>query len=227
MHTGRRRSLLTIAASALVALVISGGVAVAGGGFTDVPPSYPFADEIDAIAQAGITTGFNDGTYRPGDPVSRGAMAAFMGRGFGRAAYGVDSDSNPADNTNTSGAQVQITAGATGTGTTGYVVVQGTAQMSTAEADCQCTLAMEIVDVTDNVFGSTRTSMSNDVNAIGINVHSTSAQARFVIEDEETHTYRVRFRATTAGGNTAITVSSDITAVYVPFDGFGNQGAPV
>jgi hypothetical protein len=223
METGRRRSLLTIAASALVAVVISGGVAAATGTFSDVGTGHPFVDEIEAIAEAGITTGFNDGTYRPGDPVSRGAMAAFMGRGFGRAAYAVDSTNNPADNTNTTGAEVQIRAGATGVGTTGYVVVQGTAQMSTLETDCQCTLAMEIVDATDNTTGSTRTSISNDVNVIGLNTHSTSAQARFVTDDEETHTYRVRFRATTAGANTAITVTSDITATYVPFDGLGNQ----
>ena len=46
-----------------------------------------FHADIDAIVEADITTGFQDGTYRPSDPVTRQAMAAFMHRGFGRAGF--------------------------------------------------------------------------------------------------------------------------------------------
>jgi hypothetical protein len=48
--------------------------------FTDVPDTNPFHDEIDWLTQKGITTGFGDGTYRPGNPVTRQAMAAFLNR---------------------------------------------------------------------------------------------------------------------------------------------------
>jgi hypothetical protein len=48
--------------------------------FTDVPTSSTFCDEIRWMKDNGISTGFNDGTYRPGDPVTRQAMAAFMYR---------------------------------------------------------------------------------------------------------------------------------------------------
>jgi hypothetical protein len=54
--------------------------------FSDVPPDNPFSGSIDAIANAGITTGCAPGQYCPGDNVSRQAMAAFMHRGFGRVA---------------------------------------------------------------------------------------------------------------------------------------------
>src|SRR6056297_315616 len=49
-------------------------------GFTDVPAGSTFASEIDWLAGTGITQGRGDGTYGIGDPVTRGAMAAFLYR---------------------------------------------------------------------------------------------------------------------------------------------------
>lgn len=74
--------------------------------FSDVPTSNPFHDEISAIAKAGITAGFDDGTYRPTEPVTRQAMAAFMQRGFGRVGLA----------TRSSGPTVTVDAGSPGTG---------------------------------------------------------------------------------------------------------------
>lgn len=48
-------------------------------GFSDTSTSA-FAKEISWAKAKGITNGNPDGTYRPADPVSRGAMAAFMYR---------------------------------------------------------------------------------------------------------------------------------------------------
>ena len=50
------------------------------GAFSDVPASHLFADEIGWAAAAGITTGFGDGTFRPGADVTRQAVAAFLYR---------------------------------------------------------------------------------------------------------------------------------------------------
>jgi S-layer homology domain len=66
-------------------LLLTPAVVLANHQFSDVPPGG-FHDQISAIAKAGITGGFNDGTYRPSEPVTRQAMAAFMHRGFGRVA---------------------------------------------------------------------------------------------------------------------------------------------
>jgi hypothetical protein len=38
---------------------------------------------IDALAAAGIASGYRDGTFRPGLPVSRAQMASFLARGYG------------------------------------------------------------------------------------------------------------------------------------------------
>ena len=46
----------------------------------DVAPSDPFAMTIWRMYEAGVTTGFPDGTYRPLAPISREAMAAFLFR---------------------------------------------------------------------------------------------------------------------------------------------------
>ncbi|HUR20695.1 MAG TPA: S-layer homology domain-containing protein [Vicinamibacterales bacterium] len=77
----RRRSLIL-----LFGLVLLGvpAAAWANHAFPDVPTGNPFHNDIDAIADAGITGGFGDGGYHPGEPVTRQAMAAFMHRGYGR-----------------------------------------------------------------------------------------------------------------------------------------------
>jgi len=49
-------------------------------GFTDVPVEHPFHDEIAWMVQEGLTTGFPDDTFRPAQPVTRQAAAAFLYR---------------------------------------------------------------------------------------------------------------------------------------------------
>jgi hypothetical protein len=49
-------------------------------GFSDVSVTHTFAEEIAWMADAGITTGYSDGSFRPGEPVTRQAMSAFMQR---------------------------------------------------------------------------------------------------------------------------------------------------
>jgi hypothetical protein len=60
-----------------------GGTAAPDPGFSDVPPSHPFYEEIAWLVDAGLSTGYPDGTYRPGAPISRQAMAAFLYRAAG------------------------------------------------------------------------------------------------------------------------------------------------
>lgn len=48
--------------------------------FLDVLPGHKFYREISWLASTGITTGFSDGTFRPGQPVARDAIAAFLYR---------------------------------------------------------------------------------------------------------------------------------------------------
>jgi lysophospholipase L1-like esterase len=48
--------------------------------FDDVSGAHPFFLDVCWLVGEGITTGYEDGTYRPSSPVSRQAMAAFLHR---------------------------------------------------------------------------------------------------------------------------------------------------
>ena len=54
--------------------------------FSDVAIDHPFATEIGWLADEGISAGYVDGTFRPGDAVTRQAMAAFLFRVAGEPA---------------------------------------------------------------------------------------------------------------------------------------------
>lgn len=51
--------------------------------FKDVPLTSPFAAAAAWAADAGVSTGYKDGTFRPGRDVSRGEFAAFLYRAAG------------------------------------------------------------------------------------------------------------------------------------------------
>jgi len=53
--------------------------------FTDVPVGHPFCTEISWAKSSGLTGGFGDGSFRPTEPVSRVALAAFVARLAGSA----------------------------------------------------------------------------------------------------------------------------------------------
>jgi len=50
--------------------------------FTDVPSNHWAFDYIQKLKELGITTGYGDGSYGPGDSVTRDQMAAFLYRAF-------------------------------------------------------------------------------------------------------------------------------------------------
>lgn len=55
--------------------------------FRDVPRGMMFASEIESIAARGITTGYDDLTYRPFQAIGRDAMIAFIYRAKGSPAF--------------------------------------------------------------------------------------------------------------------------------------------
>jgi hypothetical protein len=156
-----------------VALFVAGvllgipAVAFADHQFPDVPTANLFHDQIAAIAEAGITAGFPDGGYHPGDAVTRQAMAAFMQRGFGRVALAVNTapmtDALPVL-ANAEGApyvairQLTITVPGTSNpyGPTQLVHVQGRvlfiSPMDNVTRGCPCEFIARIRDTTSGAF---------------------------------------------------------------------------
>lgn len=217
--TAHRRpaGMIRLAAIVFASALLGGGVALAGSTFSDVPPSHPFHDEIELIAQAGITEGYADGTYRPADPVSRGAMAAFMSRGFGRS--DVDDGSIPTanDGTEYTVAAITMASGAT-SGTGGYIVLNGTADGSFTASDCPCYVRTELYDVSAAAAEAVNIDVVGDHDVFfGTTFASASSTWRFAIPPNALRTYRLNVTINTASGDPA-TIGGQITGTYVPFD---------
>ena len=78
------RILAVLTAVVLVTATASSPASAAR--FADVPDTHPFADEIAWLASSRITTGYPDGTFRPGESVLREQMAVFLWRQAGEPA---------------------------------------------------------------------------------------------------------------------------------------------
>jgi hypothetical protein len=64
----------------VVALAIPAGVVLANHQFSDVPTGSSIHDDVEALVEAGVTTGCGGGKYCPTDAVTRGQMAQFLNR---------------------------------------------------------------------------------------------------------------------------------------------------
>jgi hypothetical protein len=82
MRSSRSRRRFPLAALVVVValLVPVAATALQRGPFPDVPDDHPFVDEISWMSATGITQGFGDGTFKPGQAVTRQSMSAFMQR---------------------------------------------------------------------------------------------------------------------------------------------------
>lgn len=70
-------------AAAMTRILVGDGplpACLAPGPFPDVPVTHPFCAEIQAAADANIITGYLDGTFRPGQSITRQAFAAMLMR---------------------------------------------------------------------------------------------------------------------------------------------------
>ncbi len=85
--------------------------------FSDVPVSSPFCGEIAWLAEQGVTTGWPDGTFRPGASIERQAMAAFLHR------YAALNPEDPEDPEDPDAPQVSIDDPLPGTMVSGTVTV--------------------------------------------------------------------------------------------------------
>lgn len=70
--------------TAAAALILSGGIwaspADAANTFSDISSEYWAYPQIEKMAHEGIITGFKDGTFQAGEPVTRAQSAIFIGR---------------------------------------------------------------------------------------------------------------------------------------------------
>lgn len=80
------RAVLTVTATASLAVLAVGVGALALAEFGDVPDGHTHEDGIEFAVDAGVTVGCGDGSdFCPDDPVTRAQMATFMHRLSGNA----------------------------------------------------------------------------------------------------------------------------------------------
>ena len=80
MHASIRRIAVAVGAAAIVMIVGGTVVAQTGQRFSDVPPDHEHWAAVGWAAEAGVTTGYEDGTFRPDQPLSKRHAVVFMER---------------------------------------------------------------------------------------------------------------------------------------------------
>lgn len=221
--TTRSVSARTALVLAIVIAVLAGAVGAMASHFPDVDNSHPFHDEIAAIAGAGVTTGFGDGTFRPASNVTRQAMAAFMERGFGRVAHDEDNTTLQAGD-NERIATVNMDAGATDSGN-GFVVVTGHVAANTAsEGNCPCDLR---VTLNDAGTGSTiheriHVNLPGTADEGGWSRVDASAQQVYPLSADASGEYVLEVWVNDSDASD-VHVRGELTAVYVPFGPDGDN----
>jgi len=88
--------------------------------FKDVSTKAAFYKEVTWLAQSGVTTGYADGTFRPGNPITREAMAAFLYRSVGQPSFTVPKKSPFTDVSTKAAFYKEVTWLASTKVTTGY-----------------------------------------------------------------------------------------------------------
>ena len=229
-HSTPRRLWLTVAGIGLMMGLVGGlvGMASASHIFGDVPNSHAFHDEIGALYDAGIATGFTGSNcngvpggspcYKPADNITRGQMAFQLTQGLGRINGDDAFLSNPSDGTNVIAEAAMTGAGASGS--TGFVRVDGNAHFGGTAAECPCRVTIEIRDVNSNTTVNTQTqtlSTTSDCIA-GTVCGSVSTFAMFPLGGHISNSYQVRARLSTVGVNTGFGLSTHALVEYIPFD---------
>lgn len=197
------------------------GVAVAAHQFDDVPNTNAFHDAIGNVANAGITTGYADGTYRPGDPVTRGSMAGFLDRAGTRVGYG-ENTVNTTSNSDQTLVSIEMERGAESstTNSMGFYVIIGNVQIETqSPSSCPCGArayvngvapTYEVMTNIDDPSGRARTSM-------------TTLSVIPAAPDDTAEFIQLRASINETTGNPSFKIDGQLAVLYVPFGHDGSQ----
>jgi hypothetical protein len=222
MGSTKLRRVASMFAAVLLTATIAGATgAFASHQFSDVPDNQPHHENIHALVAAGCATGFDDGTYRPGDPVTRGQTA----RQIVQCGTRINHDSNAAHNNPTDGTTVTVGEASMVAGgsnpNTGFVRVDGFATFTGDEtADCPCRITVEVRNVNTNTTAGTTTNVIGPDEDCVAGLTCGSADTSFVFPAGNTtagNSFQANARLSTVGDNTGYVVDGNVIVTYVPF----------
>ncbi|HYF45821.1 MAG TPA: S-layer homology domain-containing protein [Acidimicrobiales bacterium] len=209
------RTFVAIALAVAVGLVTANA---ASAGFDDVPSEGAFAESITRVQEAGIATGFADGTFRPRADISRQQSAAWLDRSMGRVGLDINGGLpvGPTLSSATPSAVVstlEMTSPAA-EGGSGWVTIQGgVGGVALApEATCPCPLEVHVLDDEDNLVGRSRLVAWADPTGNAFAVAPVLAVTP--IDGGETRTFRVV--ATLLDTSDEVLVGGALYASYAP-----------
>jgi hypothetical protein len=218
-----------LALGGLVALLaVAVPVAWASHQFTDVPNGHQFHTEITAIRDAGITGGKTcvppgtPPTYCPDEPVTRGAMAAFMNRGFTRGGTAFFGNAPLTGAFATIPNTLTINAGGV-PGGTGFLEINVNAGVFAFadEATCPCQAQFRIlVDGADTSTNSW--AQFDSFGGAGYGIDHSPLTAVVPVSTGAPHTVALQGVRVT-GGTGVLTAFGQISATYFPFGRTGGS----
>jgi hypothetical protein len=237
-RTARARLGAALTTALLVALVPLG---IFAANFTDLNPGSPHNDNINAIADAGITKGCNPPTndqYCPNDFVTREQMASFIARTAGLGSnppvtnaksvggYVPDSLIRVARSNGTGVVnatyQTQLTLDITAPGA-GFVLVTATGSVYNAQTSgCPCEVRYRLFHLT-KVTASPRehyvTVVNNTAGTGGVESNETMAMT--YVFPVSAGLNQFQFQAYRYNGSDNLSSDSQMTALFVPFGATG------
>lgn len=221
----RRRVALVIGALALAFAVPAMALAVTAT-FTDVPPTHAFYKDVERMYAARITTGCSAGKYCPSANVTRGQMAAFLGRTGGLAEQGAGGF-----DLTTQGAiilaEVTIKPGAASGGTV-YVQLVGTFGAYTQDPDTAAYPYKGVFAIADKDGGVVGYEHYVQIESVAADEYGDGSGAVQVLVEVPTNvakTYQLVAQQLT-GTDGLLAGYGTIQAAYFPFSDGGGWVAP-
>ncbi len=214
-NQGLKNQIRTYVAIALAVGVGMVGASSATASFDDVPSEGHFAESITRVQEAGIATGFGDGSFRPTNALNRQQAAAWLDRSVARVGAGFNGQGQTlsAANPTVVISQVEMSSPASDNGS-GWLTIQGAVGGVAAApgATCPCMASVVVLDENDQVVGRSLLTASADPNGEAVTIAPVYAVTP--IAGGETHTYRLTVEL--LDPSQEISVAGVIYAQYAP-----------
>ena len=232
----RPRRRVVFAALVTLAIAFPFGV-LAGHQFSDVPDGHFFHADVDALVDAGVTSGCGGGRFCPGANVTRGEMAAFMNR---LGALAPDKapvvNADRVDGRQANGLTRVVQGGAIATTTitsSGIVYVQVVIQAPTS-GYVQLTSSVSIqgagCTILCNVTAYLTTTNGNPISLPMVQTvlgttYETASPTTVTAVASGTHTFQLRLIRSDGGNGVISGWYGEMTAHFSPFNGTGGVPA--
>jgi hypothetical protein len=206
-----------------VAVALAVGVGVVGANsataaFDDVPAEGQFAESISRVQEAGIATGFNDGSFRPTNALNRQQAAAWLDRSASRVGLDINGGEPTGPTLNAANptavlSTMEMTSPAA-EGGSGWVTIQGGVGGIDLHpgATCPCPVDIQVLDDHDNILGRSRLLAYGD--PTGEQFAIAPILAVTPIAGGETRTFRIV--ATLVDTSDEVLVGAAVYAQYAP-----------